>query len=104
MSSTLPADWSQVLADIQKSLDETLAAVEIPPEPEATPNHAQAGAAADRIAVRVRQLDDRAAQAAQTRRELEALVAFESEAISAWLAASAEMRLRLERGTARAIS
>ncbi len=106
IETALPADWAEVLARIQQWLDQTLASVEVPPEPAEVPSpwHALAEETTERLRQRLARLDERAARARQDGQQLEALLTFEAEALDAWCAAAAEVRAQLARATGRAIS
>jgi hypothetical protein len=100
------ADWAAVLDHIQQSLQQTLATVVLPPEEELTPSswHALCQETAERLRQQRDQLDARAARAHQTAQQLEALLAFEADALNAWLAQAAQVKQSLLQQTSRAIS
>jgi hypothetical protein len=106
LDNALPADWADVLDRIQRSLDQTLATVVLPPEEEPTPSPWQSLAqeTGERLRQRRQQLDARIARTRQTAQQLEALLVFEAEALNAWLAAAAEVKQHLARSASRAIS
>jgi hypothetical protein len=94
--TALPAHWTAVLDRIQQSLDQTLATVVLPPEPEPTRDwHALCQEANQHLRQRREQLDAHAARTHQTAQQLEALLVFEAEALQAWLATAAEVKQHL---------
>jgi hypothetical protein len=102
--TALPAHWTAVLDRIQQSLDQTLATVVLPPEIEPPPSwHLLCQEASERLRQRREQLDGRAARTHQTAQQLEALLAFEAEALNAWLATAAEVKQNLAQSASRAI-
>jgi hypothetical protein len=102
--TAMPAHWTAVLDRIQQSLDQTLATVVLPPEPEPAPDcHALCQEASERLRQRREQLDSHAARTHQTAQQLEALLVFEAEALNAWLARAAEVKQHLVRSASRAI-
>jgi hypothetical protein len=103
--NTSSADWAAVLDRIRQSLDETLAAVELPPEPVADPSRPAFGAdTVERLGQRLADLQTRAARARQQAQQLEALLTFEVESLNAWLAAAADVKQQLARAAGRAVS
>src|SRR5262245_8984379 len=104
--NSLPADWAQVLDDLQEQIDQVLAQVVEPSEPPETESpwqHASQEFSA-RLRLRIDQLDERAAQSHQQAQQFERRLAFEAEALQAWLTQVGEARKQLAQATSRAIS
>src|SRR5262245_15591933 len=105
-TTALPADWDQILDRIRQQIDQALGGIVEPPElpPIESSWQVLSQDVSQRLRQRLDQIDARAAAARDNARQLEALLAFEAEALQAWLTQAAAVRQQLAQATARSIS
>ena len=97
-----PAHWATVLAQIEQSLAEAIAAAPEPPpeEPSPPPNGQPAEAAMQQLRTRLANLERCAAVALEQASEIDAGLATEAAALASWLAGVEETRRKLAMATA----
>src|SRR5437763_1727765 len=101
----LPAHWATVLAQIEQSLAEAIAAVKEPPRegPSSPPNEQPAEAAMQQLRTRLANLERCTAVALEQASGIDAGLAAEAAALTSWLQGVEETRQQLAKGTAGAV-
>jgi small-conductance mechanosensitive channel len=105
-STELPAHWAAVLAHIEQSLAEAIAAVPqpLPEEPAAAAPEQPADAAMQQLRARLASLERCAAGALEQATEIDTGLATEAAALAHWLDGVEETRRQLAKATAPAVS